>query len=603
MAEEHQIEARILLRYDTYSNWMNSTTILKKGEAAIAAFLYQNTITNSDVIPDHTPPAIGMKIGDGYSTFNELPWVQGIAADVYSWAKQQTKPVYNAQEIMGLQNYIENLIGETDIEVTIAPRIYSLVKGVNENSDKYYLRYKENNEDSPWIVDTSQAIDLTDLTSIINWITREDINTYGSLGDRTEEHIQYDLNKLNLNDMETDSSVVTSVSQTRGKISINKRQLSFNDLSGSIDVTQGGTGLTSIPEGSVLVGNGTSNIQTVPIDDELTATQHLVYSYVIKAYIDKMTAGLTGAMHFIGEAGIVITNNSSVDPQISGYIFSQAQPGDVILGTNKEEYVWTGSSWRLLGDEGSYVIKGSITDADISDNAQININKIFNLSNLLDTKVDKIDGKSLSSNDFTDEDKQKLSGIQDNAQRNLIEHIYINDTEIKPTKVNDDENSISFRMSSLTELEAEQLRQTYEKVQTIENGAQVNTIQGITINGESVMPTSEKIVDIVIPDHKEHINVIEGIKLNNKLLTPDQDKQVNIVIDENAVTFNIITGARVPNGLQQGQYENVQINNNKQLELARIAATGRIYDIQNTTAADAADYLILNCGNADTLIN
>lgn len=96
MAEEHQIEARILLRYDTYSNWMNSTTILKKGEAAIAAFLYQNTITNSDVIPDHTPPAIGMKIGDGYSTFPELPWVQGIAADVYSWAKQQTKPVYNA---------------------------------------------------------------------------------------------------------------------------------------------------------------------------------------------------------------------------------------------------------------------------------------------------------------------------------------------------------------------------------------------------------------------------------------------------------------------------------------------------------------------------
>jgi len=35
---EHTIETRILLRYDTYSNWMNSTVILKQGEAAIAVF-------------------------------------------------------------------------------------------------------------------------------------------------------------------------------------------------------------------------------------------------------------------------------------------------------------------------------------------------------------------------------------------------------------------------------------------------------------------------------------------------------------------------------------------------------------------------------------
>jgi len=34
---EHQIETRILLRYDTYDNWMHSTVILKTGEAAIAA--------------------------------------------------------------------------------------------------------------------------------------------------------------------------------------------------------------------------------------------------------------------------------------------------------------------------------------------------------------------------------------------------------------------------------------------------------------------------------------------------------------------------------------------------------------------------------------
>jgi len=92
MAEEHQIEARILLRYDTYSHWMNSTIILLKGEAAICSFPYKNTIINSNSTPENTPPAIGIKIGDGEHYFYELPWVQGVAADVYSWAKTADKP-------------------------------------------------------------------------------------------------------------------------------------------------------------------------------------------------------------------------------------------------------------------------------------------------------------------------------------------------------------------------------------------------------------------------------------------------------------------------------------------------------------------------------
>jgi len=67
-----------------------------------------------------------MKIGDGRSLFYQLPWVQAIAADVYEWAKTSYKPTYTAQEIQGLQSYVEGLIGG-DVEVTIAPRIYQLI--------------------------------------------------------------------------------------------------------------------------------------------------------------------------------------------------------------------------------------------------------------------------------------------------------------------------------------------------------------------------------------------------------------------------------------------------------------------------------------------
>jgi hypothetical protein len=58
-----------------------------------------------------------------------------------------------------------------------------------------------------------------------------------------------------------------------------------------------------------------------------------------------------------------------------------------------------------LGDEGSYAIKGSIKDADIDPDAEIQQSKIAGLADAFDGKVDKVEGKDLSTNDFTDEYK------------------------------------------------------------------------------------------------------------------------------------------------------------------------------------------------------
>lgn len=44
-----------------------------------------------------------------------------------------------------------------------------------------------------------------------------------------------------------------------------------------------------------------------------------------------------------------------------------------------------------------------------------NSDPISNLTNALNNKVDKVDGKSLTSNDFTDALKTKLDGIAENA--------------------------------------------------------------------------------------------------------------------------------------------------------------------------------------------
>lgn len=67
--------------------------ILKKGEVAICS------LANSETAEQSTPPAVLLKVGDGDHKFRELPWASALAADVYGWAKEATKPSYTPGEV------------------------------------------------------------------------------------------------------------------------------------------------------------------------------------------------------------------------------------------------------------------------------------------------------------------------------------------------------------------------------------------------------------------------------------------------------------------------------------------------------------------------
>ena len=410
------------------------------------------------------------------------------------------------------------------------------------------------------------------------------IDEYPNLSTRTGYQTLQLINNIKYTDTETNKYYVVAVNQSAGKISTVKRQPAFSDLQGIATVEQGGTGLTTLPVGQVLIGNGNGAIYGRPIAEEITNNNHLVPNYLVKSYIDKAVEGLTGAMHFIGEAGVVINPNSSVDPNIPGYELANAQPGDVIL-YNAQEYVWTGGNWRLLGDEGSYAVKGSITDADIASDANIQQSKIFNLDNTLARKVDVQEGKQLSTNDYTNEEKQKLESIDAGAQVNYIEHVMLNGQEITPTTIEGTRKAVNIEIDTITETER-------LKLATIENEAQVNKIESISVNGTNVAPDDNKNIEITIDPHPEHENKIEKVFFNDIEYPPNADKEVHVTIDEAALNLEVIKGARVPAG--NGLFEDVDITNQKKLNLARIAKTGNVEDLLQTNNT----YVILNCGSS-----
>ena len=117
----NEINVRIKHKYDTYANWLTSEIVLEAGELAIAEIP-----TSQQEFPEPpgstvlTPPAIGIKVGNGSDVFKHLPWIQSTAGDVYAWAKESKKPRYTAEEIEGLEDYISGKVEDTNTSYQFA---------------------------------------------------------------------------------------------------------------------------------------------------------------------------------------------------------------------------------------------------------------------------------------------------------------------------------------------------------------------------------------------------------------------------------------------------------------------------------------------------
>lgn len=103
------LKTRIQLKYDTYANWTTNNPTPLAGELCIVVV----PVAAGAVAQE---PAILFKVGDGTTPFNTLNFTSGIAADVYDWAKAETKPTYAADEITGLSEYISGEIQDTNTQ-------------------------------------------------------------------------------------------------------------------------------------------------------------------------------------------------------------------------------------------------------------------------------------------------------------------------------------------------------------------------------------------------------------------------------------------------------------------------------------------------------
>lgn len=125
---------------------------------------------------------------------------------------------------------------------------------------------------------------------------------------------------------------------------------------------------------------------------------------------------------------------------------------------------------------------------------------ISKIKTALGGKVDVVSGKGLSTNDYTNAEKSKLSGIASDAQANVIESVKVNGTALKPSAKSVDV-TVPAKVSQLTNdsgfQNAEQVNstiagkgyQTQSQVQSLINSS-VGNITSIKYEKVSSLPAA-----------------------------------------------------------------------------------------------------------------
>ncbi len=118
-------------------------------------------------------------------------------------------------------------------------------------------------------------------------------------------------------------------------------------------------------------------------------------------------------------------------------------------------------------------------------------------------KVDKADGKGLSSNDYTTDEKTKLAGIAAGANKTVVEDVLTSTNkthalsaaqgkalkDMIPTVTNDLTNDLKTNYDAAY---------THSQAAHAPAGAQANVIESILVNGKAVTPAN-KAVSITVP--------------------------------------------------------------------------------------------------------
>lgn len=558
---EKIINTRVQLKYDTLTNWLASSVILKAGEVAIA------TIATANSDSGLTPPAIGIKVGDGKNTFANLNWIQAVAGDVPTWAKEAAGTT--------VKNWIDAAIGEIPAapsgEGTTTFTSAKLIKSVTQDKGGKItnVTYEDITIDAVSGLTTRlEGIDTAIGTKLDANLASDAASTTNKLIDDAAAKSYADTAQSNA---ETAASSALSAAKTailgeanysgtvKGAYAEAKKA---NDAIAALDVNDSGTGVvTAISQTDGKIAYTKSAIDTVvAFSDGYNASSNKAAT--VKTVTDAVEAAktelnsnlsqMTGAMRFRGTVTAAPTANTAAP----GDGLGAWRAGDVVLFGTAEYVVGSMSSdkpvWQLLGDEGAYQTRLSFTGTPSSDNKVVTENTLNDAKSELTTAITNANTAASNAQDAADAAQATADSAASEAQKA--------NNAITALDVTDDTSAKGF-VSAVT--------QTDGKIAVTKKEIGFADISDVAFDG-----TPSKTNKIITREalNTEKTNIIDGIS-GSATATAVANNQVSV-----------LTGVTLTAG---------KLTRSSEYKLAAVAATGKVADIDFSDTV-----LVLNCGSS-----
>lgn len=209
----------------------------------------------------------------------------------------------------------------------------------------------------------------------------------------TDQNTEFTMPSITTSDLPNLSPSVTVTKESEGNVGVTVTVNGNTSTKATAQIMTPGNYVAK--SGDTMTGSLTLNGD--PTADLQAAT---------KRYVDSAVSGLSGAMHFLGISSIPITDGGDESPEIDGSVVPPIA-GDVVL-YDHEEFVYTGTHWELLGDEGSYALKTITISAGsgLSGGGDLSANRTLSHS---DTST--LTGKQGGTTDVTTSGSESIHAI------------------------------------------------------------------------------------------------------------------------------------------------------------------------------------------------